>query len=89
MNEAVKVLLAIALLLIPVYLCMAPFRWYGKRHGWDIKQYRWVGVGTIVTWSIVYGVGLLHFPLSLMLGIDVAVLIPMSLLIIVLNRAGM
>ena len=86
LSQWVKAELAIALLLLPFFLSWLPFIWYGKRHGWDVQQYRWVSLGTIVFWSFVWGIWVSHLPLSIVLAVAVLLFVPMTLLIVVLNR---
>jgi hypothetical protein len=41
-----------------------PFIWYGRRHGWDERQYAWVEVGVGMGWFIVLVGELMKYPIE-------------------------
>ena len=87
MSDTGKTLLVWLLVLIAFNVSLAPFVWYGDRHRWSIKQYRWVGFWAILFWTIVVGVWVFHIPIGLMITVDAGVLVPAAILILILNRA--
>ena len=69
---------ALLFVVIPSMLLGLPLARYGKRHGWDSKQYAWVMLGAGIGWFVVLFGWILKAPIDRVLTIAAMLGVPMA-----------